>query len=157
MPDTLRPGMTYEKRLAEVRRGTGRTRRMIDAAIQNAANRRHSVVVFANDHLAQHGARLIAAIFGLPVIQGDRNFRIDWMGGITVIGAHDSRFSWDDMSYSGVRAVVFLDHFAVEDHYREILDLAHRWDCLPEEGQAIREKWQAENRAKHGESVYHSS
>ena len=141
---------TYEDKVREVRRGTGRTQRMIDAAIAHAATGGHSVVVFAHDGLAQYGAHRIAAVFGLPVKEPARNFFIEWKGGITVIGAHDPRFCWEDLSYQGVRAEVFVDHFAVEDHYREILELAHRWDCLPEEGEAIREKWHGMNRAKHG-------
>jgi hypothetical protein len=104
-------------------RQTGRTSRMIDAAVEQAENGHHCYVVCASQ---REVVRLNQAIASRECSHPER---------VHVIPAHNARIDWNDLRVYGASfgEQTYFDHYALENRYGSVLREWSRFNLAPEE------------------------
>jgi hypothetical protein len=112
-------------------RNTGRTTRMLEAAIESAEGGEYVCVVGRDQQQAKHLQLQVAGMtgtepFATKVRVGD--------GTITFEAVTEKTWNWHLLRHQGMfpTVPVFLDHYALEGQFAHIIEAFHRWDEAPD-------------------------
>lgn len=112
---------------------TGRTTRMLEAAIEKARGGEDVYVVGRNPEQAKYLQLQVAGMtgtepFATRVRVGD--------GEITFETVTHESWNWHTLRHTGMfpTVPVFLDHYALEGQFGHIIEAFHRWDEAVEAG-----------------------
>lgn len=117
------------------KRGTGRTTRMLEHAIEKADKGVYVFVVAAtNDHallLRQQLCKMCEGKIAGTKVYTKAN------GQISVESSENKQFEWDRMSFIGAHpsCETLVDHYAIESRFRNILEMLTRFDQKNERSQ----------------------
>ena len=112
---------------------TGRTTRMLQAAIAAAEEGKYVMVYAASRQHADELQRRAATMVGTEPYA--TKIRTPGNGEITFESAQDGRLSWDTMRPRVWRSIpVFTDHWAIESHLAKALEELHRFDVEASDG-----------------------
>ena len=116
----------------EEHRGTGRTTRMMQAAIAEASKGRYVFVVMANvsqiqnqkDWVLDEFASVTKSVGGMKIYIADKG------GCIQFDTIYSRQFKPESLSFIGAhpKCQVFVDHYAIESRYAKLLSQLHRFD-----------------------------
>jgi hypothetical protein len=124
----------------DTQKGTGRTARMLERAIDEAMHGKQVFVIMANGQDCRD--MLDRAIQELPpgrIVETSRmaRWRVELNGGgwIEFVNMRLPSIDWDQMNIRGMGfdRVYLFDHHVISRRFRNVLDLLHRWDCPKEE------------------------
>ena len=110
---------------------TGRTTRMLEAAIEMAKGGEYVAVVARDQEHAKHLQLQVAGMtatepFATKVRIGD--------GEITFEAVTQDTWNWHSLRHQGMfpTVPVFLDHYAIEGQFGHLIEAFHRWDEVPD-------------------------
>jgi len=108
----------------DANRQTGRTTRMLEAAVKAASEGRAVYVIMADDAEVQRAKRILIRILS------PRMVAIDWKCplGISV----EPMRNWEPLTEmprgAHPNCRLFVDHYAIERRHSALLDMLHEWD-----------------------------
>jgi len=111
------------------RRGTGRTTRMLDAALDAALHGQTVAVVAADELDVGRFQQMLESMAHGSIIQV-RNGRLDFPNASISIRAPALTFNWMTLRFQGMdqATMVLVDHYAIEMYWGNMLTMLHRFD-----------------------------
>lgn len=113
-------------------RASGRTTRMLEAAIQEAEAGRAVYVIAADSRqkvMLEHRLDQLLKM-KIPRRKGEQPLHGERMGIQFDTPESAANFSWETLRLMGMHpnCVVLVDHYAIEERFKKILETLHRFD-----------------------------